>query len=349
MRSICLFILLAIAPCLRAQHYTYISDRRFFEPADMIGYDFKPAGLEIPNGEKRNLDAGEYSFGISQNYLYVSGEGIEGVYNINNMQPVEYGFKILLMNARNARLQGHLKVIQNKYGMVEMLIFKRSSNDKEIIFSLPAIPRSLQKREHDYFTDRGETIVEEKDSIWGTTIRPFLILHTDENIQQRLQMADSTAIIFTKKITIEEKEVKKKKKKNKEKDKQTADQPIATSPEEGSGDMPPGPLPAADSTALPNDTTVMEAPKVKVKITKEYFLTIRSNVLTDGGAREMKSQTFEIKKINIREDRSAGPQEERYQWELLTDKKIPVFLYLNGDHTVSTLEIGSKKYLMRGF
>lgn len=195
MKSTYLFLLLLICSAyVQAQHYSFISDRRFFEPADMIGYDFKPCALEIPNEEERKIDPGEYSFGITFNYLYAKGEGIEGVYNINNMQPTDFGFKILLMNARNARLQGHLKVIQNKYGMVEALIFKRSSNEKEIIFYLSPISKELNEKEKDYFTDRGELIVDHQDSIWGQKIRPFLIMHMEENVQQRLQLADSTYI-----------------------------------------------------------------------------------------------------------------------------------------------------------
>ena len=99
MKSTWFFLLLFLCSTyLQAQYYSYISDRRFFEPADMIGYDFKPTALEIPDQEEKEFDPGEYSFGITFNYLYAKGEGIEGVYNINNMQPADYGFKILLMN-----------------------------------------------------------------------------------------------------------------------------------------------------------------------------------------------------------------------------------------------------------
>ncbi len=326
-----LLFLIAFAGYLQAQHYTYISDRRFFEPADMIGYDFKPGLMEIPEGEKRTLGPGEYSFGVTANNLYIKGEGIEGVYNINNMQPQEYGFKVFLMNARNARLQGHLKVIQNKYGMVEMLIFKRSANDKEIIFYLPPIPGNVNNEEKDFFTDRGELVIPDKDSIWGKTIYPFLILHQAENIQQRLQLADSTYITFTEEVTVVEKDVKKKKK-----DKE----------EETTGEV----LTSSDESEEPEvDSTTMDAPEVKVKIVREYFLTVHSHVPTDDGGREKKSYQYPIRKINEKEDTSAGMHEERFMWEIANDKKEVLNLYLNGDRTVSTLEIGRKKYFMRGF
>ncbi|MEZ4931763.1 MAG: hypothetical protein R2788_06570 [Saprospiraceae bacterium] len=336
MKLTSLVLLLAFSNFLQAQHYTYISDRRFFEPADMIGYDFKPSAMEIPEEERQEIDPGEYSFGITANNLYIKGKGIEGVYNINNMQPQEYGFKIFLMNARNARLQGHLKVIQNKYGMVEMLIFKRSANDKEIIFYLAPIPGRVLDQEKEYFTDRGELVIPDKDSIWGTTIYPFLILHKQENIQQRLQLADSTYITFTEETTIVEKEVKKKKK-NKD--------DVATE-EEGNENEE---VETEVSEEMESDSTALDAPEIKVKITTEYFLTIHSYILTDGGGREKKTHQYPIRRINEKEDTSAGMQEERFMWEIANDKKEIINLYLNGDRTVSTLEVGDKKYFMRGF
>lgn len=341
-----LVLFLSLAGYLQAQDYTFISDRRFFEPSEMIGYDFKPSLMEIPEGEKRDLDPGEYSFGITSNYLYTKGEGIEGVYNINNMQPSEYGFKVLLMNARNARLQGHLKVIQNKYGMVEALIFKRSSNEKEIIFYLSPISKGLQQKEKAFFTDRGELIIEDKDSIWGTTIRPFLIFHSDETVQQRLQLRDSTYITFTEEVTIEEKEVKKKKDKKKKQEAvnevDTAEMEVEEAAEEEVEEAPVAGMEVADSTAL-------EAPELKIKITKEYFVTVHSYRMTTEGIREQKTRKYPIRRISEKEDDSAGMQEERFLWEFVNDKKEVIHLYLNGDRSVSTMEIGPKKYMMRGF
>ena len=313
--------------------YTYISDRRFYGPDDLVGYDFKPASKEIPNQQQDDLDPGEYSFGITANNLYVKGEGIQGVYNINNIHPEEYGFKLLLMNARDARLQGHLKIIQNKFGMVEALIFKRSPDEKETIFYLSAIPGKINEQEKAYFTDRGELVFESPDSIWGKSFYPFLRIHTDAKVQERLQMRDSTSISFVETITIEEKDKKKKKSKN-----------------EDTAEMPPDSM-AVDtiSQALADTASMAADPDKKVKIIKEYFVVVRSIVQYDDGAREDKTWKYPVKRIADKEDQQAGLQEERFQWEFINDKKEPIFLYLNGDHTVSSMHIGEKTFLMRGF
>jgi hypothetical protein len=332
MKTNLVLFFLTLASLAQAQ-FTYITDRRFFEPADLVGYDFKPFMKEIPNDRKEEFDAGTYSFGITFNNLYVKGPGIEGVYNINNMTPDEYGFKLLLMNARDARLQGHLKVILNKYSMVEALIFKRSPNEKELIFYLSAIPGKLKEMEQTYFTDRGELAIESPDSIWGKSFRPFLRIHTDARVQERLRLGDSTSISFMKTITIEEKDKKKKKLKDETVAEAAADTLQITL----------GETVQADTTGLAND------PDKKVKIIEEYFVVVRSIIQFEDGMREDKTWKYPVKRISEKEDKAAGQMEERYQWEFITDDKEKIVLYLNGDHTVSSMHIGPKTYLMRGF
>lgn len=334
MKTNFLFLFLAFASLAKAQ-FSYISDRRFFAPDDLVGYDFKPAIREIPNQKQEDLKPGEYSFGITFNNLYVNGEGIQGVYNINNIQPEEYGFKLLLMNARNARLQGHLKIIQNKYGMVETLIFKRSPDEKETIFYLPAIPGKLNEQEKAWFTDRGELVIEKTDSLWGKKFYPFLRIHKDARVQERLQMRDSTSISFLETITIEEKDKKKKKPKE--------DQVAGVVSADTLAAETDGSRTVSDSTTIGTD------PDKKVKIIKEYFVIVRSIVQYDDGTREDKTWKYPIRRISEKEDNKAGLQEERFQWEFITDKKESILLYLNGDHTVSSMHIGEKTYLMRGF
>ncbi len=325
-----LFLFLALATLAKAQ-FTYISDRRFFEPDDLVGYDFKPATREIPHQEQQSLQPGEYSFGITFNNLYVKGGEIQGVYNINNIQPEDFGFKLLLMNARDARLQGHLKIILNKYSMVEALIFKRSPSEKEIIFYLPAIPGKLNQQEKAYFTDRGELVVEKTDSLWGKKFFPFLRIHNEARVQERLQMGDSTSISFLKTVTIEEKD----KRKKKEKDDSLADFDSLA-------------LEADSLLIAPDSATLGVGPGKKVKTTVEYLVVVRSIVQYDDGTREDKTWEYPIRRISEKEDNKAGLQEERYQWDFINDKKERILLYLNGDHTLSSMHIGDKTYLMRG-
>ena len=344
------FATLFFTPLLNAQYgYTYISDRRFFSPEDLVGYDFKPDRMEIPNESEQNLTPGEYSFGINFNNLFVEGKDIQGVYNINNISPTEYGYKLLLINARDARLQGHLKIIQNKWGMVEALIYKRSPNDKETIFYLPPIPGKLNVRERDYFTDRKEVLIENTDSLWGKTIYPFFRIHMDKNIQEPLEVSDSTSVSFVKTITIEVKEKTKKKKKKEEEI--LAENTLQDSLEQ---------LAATEGHALLEERIFSDKQEIlpseekyidqsKYKIIKEYFVIVRSIITYDDGTKEDKKTKYPIKKVVEREDELAKMSEERFQVDFTSDKDKKIYLYLTGDKTVSTFEINNQLYLMRGF
>ncbi len=331
--------------------YTYISDRRFYRVEDLVGYDFRPHKKEIPNVGEENLNPGEYSFGISFNNLYVEGEGIRGVYNINNISPTEYGYKLLLINARDARLQGHLKVIMNKYNMVEALIFKRSPKDQETIYYLAPIPNKLNDRERDYFTDRGELIIEKTDSLWGKTVYPFLRIHLDRNVQEPLDLGDSTSISFVQEIVIELKE-KEKKKKGKKGEKQEGEEEellltaksveLDTLPQEQKPYEPP-------LGVVLHEINEKYIDKSKYKITKEYFVVVRSILQYEDGMREDKSWKYPIKKVVEREDELAKMHEERFQVEFSSTKAESIYLYLTGDKAVSTFEIDNQMFLMRGF
>ena len=158
---------------LAQEDYSYISDRKFKDPTDLMGYDFVPGIMEIKGESQEELGPGEYSFGVTQANLFVKGEGIEGVYSINNINTTDYGYKLLLMNARNPTIQGHLKMVLNNREQVDALIFKRTTNEQELIFYQAQMSEDQRHEEDAFFSGRWEQELEHQDSIWGMTIRPF--------------------------------------------------------------------------------------------------------------------------------------------------------------------------------
>ena len=319
MKNTLLLLLFFSAQIAFTQEYSYVSDRIFTDTESFFGYDFKPAFVEIPDVSQSEIDPGEYSFGITSRNLYAEGEGVRGVYSMNNIAPTEYGYKITTMSTRDARIQGHLKIIMNKRNQVTAMIFRRSKEDPEIIFTLPEADEDRIATETEYFTDLREMKVENADSIWGTKIFPFLRIYLDAGIQQRLQDYDSTCLHFEEVVTIEEK-VKKSKKKKKEDD----EAEVSASEEE-------------------DDT------EVKVKVTKTYYLNVQMLTRYDDGSEKIERQRYEISNVKEREDETAQGDEERYQIEFANKKDIPIYLYLNADRMVSSMEIGDRLYLMRGF
>lgn len=341
MKSSALGLLLFFSAALAAQsNYSYITDHRFTDPTHLFGYNFRPAVMEVRDVSKNDIAAGSYGFGVTQNNLYVDGEGIKGVYTMNNIKPTEYGFQILLMNARDPTLQGHLKIILNDRAQVEALIFKRTNKEKEIIFYQAEMPEALRKKEEAWFTDRNELFIAHTDSLWGKVIHPFFRIHEDTNIQERLQMADSTSISFVEKVTIIDKS-KKKKDKNKDKDKNeaVADSSALLSPVDSSAMSAP-----ADSTATSGGTD-----EKKVKIIREHFVQVRSILKYPDGKKEDKTWEFQIEKVVEKTDQSGTAVDDRYRIELKSTKGESLFLYLNGKRTASFFEMGDKRFEVRGF
>lgn len=338
-KFLCLFLFLVIAQVLTAQsNYSYISDRKFTDPSDLIGYNFLPNAMEVPDEREEEISPGEYSFGVTLNNLYVNGDDIKGVYSVNNINPTEYGYKLNLMNARDPTIQGHLKIILNKYYYVDALVFKRSSKDKEIIFYQAPIPREVLMDEKSYFTDRYDTQIQEVDSIWGKNIQPFIQVHTLKNVQQRMQKSDSLKISFIETVTIIDKSKKKKKKKKKKGEEEEEEEVI----EEDVDNV--------EETEGEEEEETKKKKKKKIKIIKEYAIEVRAIIKYEDGSIEDKTDSYTIKKINEREDETADPNGERFQLEFQTDKKgQSILLYLTPDRTVSSIEIDGSRYLMRGF
>ncbi len=319
---------------LQAQKtYSFISDRKFLDPTDLIGYNFRPSKMEVKDVKTQDINPGDYSFGITQSNLYVDGGDIKGVYSVNNINTTEFGFKLLLMNARDPTLQGHLKIILNKSSQVELLVFKRSNKDKEIIFYQKEISENQAKQESKYFTDRNELIVPHPDSLWRKKIMPFFIINNDSKIQTRINGADSCSIRFEEIVTI----IDKTKKKDKDKDKVAS----TTTPEVKKEEV------AAPPTVSPDAKKAADAKK-DIKIIKEHFMYVRTQAKNEGGAIEDKIIKYEVKNVVEKQDKSVGPDGDRYQITISTNKG-DIYMYLTASHAVNSVEVAEKSFLVRNY
>jgi hypothetical protein len=313
-------LLSAFATVGKAQsYYSYISDRKFRSITDLIGFTFCPNEMEVKDVSKNPVQAGRYVFGITQNNLYVDGEGIKGVYSVNNMTPTKFGYQLHLMNANNPTLQGHLKVFLNDRKEVDALMFKRSQKDKEAIFYQAEIPSELLEREENFFTDRNELEIKQIDSIWGKTIRPFLVV--DENhVQERFRIGDNVHFEFSEKVTIIDKTKKK------------TDKTEATT----------NPI-----TEKLDSATLLD--KRKVKIIKEYFVKIHFvNKNPDGTLAADKSLDYKLDDFSMKEDSKSGNSEDRYQIMLKPKGDKPFFIYLNNKKMVSFIMMDGRRFHLRG-
>ncbi|NJN77705.1 MAG: hypothetical protein HC803_04725, partial [Saprospiraceae bacterium] len=292
---ICLF--LAVIGKAQDKHFTYVSDRKFTTSSDFLGYVFIPATIvypdkeDIENSPEVDLGIGAFSFGISPSYLYIQGEDIEGVYSINSINPTEYGFIISTMNARNPTIQGHLKITLNNKNQVNALIFKKSTDTKEVVYKLADIPDYLNELEFNYFTNANNPPVT-TDVIWNREFRPFIRIGEE---QQRLRIEDSTKI----EITLD---------------------------------------------------TIKTIKKKKEKFEIQRFITISYQGFDDNGNRKDYHQKYEVKNLKERVSRDEGAMNDRYLIEIEV-KGLPekfIYFYLNENETVSMIELGPNRFMIRG-
>ena len=198
-----LFIALFITSSLAAQiNYSFISDKKFQGPDELIGYSFRPSTIVYPDkedpkdSEEVGLAPEDIVFRISKSYLLVESESFEeykGAYSINSINPADYGYKISLMNARNPSIQGHMKIILNKQDEVDAYIFKPSNKVQEVIFYQAEMPEHLYKSEEEYFTDITDVMISDT-SLWYSTIYPFFEMQQRQ--QRRLTPEDSVSVFF---------------------------------------------------------------------------------------------------------------------------------------------------------
>ena len=312
-----LVLLLGLYPqTVTAQNqFSYISDCRFVDLKDLVGYGFFPGFIEVPNAKERALEPGEYTFGFSKNNLYVKGEEIAGVYNVQEISDENYGYKAKLVNARDARNQGHLKIILNQYFEAEALIFKKSPDAKELIFYQAVIPSIKQKKEKAYFTDWGQLEIREPDSLWGQTFTPFFRFYQDDLIQERLNIEDNTHITFEV-DTLIDKRLKTKKRKYLD---ENNEEQIAI-----------------DSTYKSKTTLIKKIVENSVRLNEE-------------GKKEVYKKEYIITGMVEYVDETAGTSDEKYRWEFKTKDQIEISLFLSKDKKMSSINIGNHRYWVRGF
>jgi len=357
------------------QSYSYVSDKKFNGPEDFLGYNFKPHRLEIKDEKEIQIDPGSYSFGVSTNNLYVDGPEIKGIYNINNINPTKFGYQLVLMNARNPNLQGHLKIVMNSGNQVEAVIFKRTSKEREMIFKLPKLTDEQRAKEAKFYTDRHEMIIEHPDSLYGRVIMPMLITYTADGIQEKIAPRDSVFLRFEQRITIIEKPFKaaklkkdkpakpakvEKPKKEKKKKEEAVEEEEA-SEDEGDEDIDNNSDKVVDSESEPEkiDTLIatedfesiddtVEIRKPKIKTIVNNFVVVHFKNKYQDGTEEDKKMEYKIAKLAMKEDAEAGMEEDRFQITVTPNSGQSFFIYLAGDKSVNSIEFTDRSYFVRG-
>ncbi|MFK7932272.1 MAG: hypothetical protein AB8G22_02100 [Saprospiraceae bacterium] len=289
------------------KQHSYVSDRKFYEPADLIGYVFRPNMYEVPYHEKQIIGAGKYVFSITRNKVFIEGDNeISGVYSLNNIKPEVYGYKLLLMNAHNPAEQGHLKVILNDEREVDALIFRRSSEHREIIYFQAKKSVKVEQVENEYFTTGNNLVIEQTEDIWGTSFRPFFRTF-QSGYKERIYPADSVKINFIRKII---------------------------NPSEAFSE----PNETVVKKVSLDDAFTPKGNKNK-KIQHEEYVEVRSYVTYDSGYRGVKVWKYPIQKIQQQAEKIDQVGNRLLFYKVDIKKSDPLFIYVSANRAVEAIEI----------
>lgn len=270
--------------------YSFVSDRQFKSPADLIGYSFCPNEIGYSDGSKMDLDRGEICLSVGTNYLTITGDEFGGAYSINAIKAESYGYFMALVDAQDPSKQGELKFHLNKYRGLDVMVFKASDKGEQIVFFQALMSESRWNKETNYFTDKNEYELATPDEIWGDTIRPFHQLGGGK--QYRIQMKDSIAWSF-------------------------------------------------------RVDTVDAGKKQKLR----YLARFQMLIVDENEESSMYSEEYEIKNIQLRQSKDPRDADRRYQVEYQS-KSAPggaILLYLNDKKKLSMIEMGDRRFLIRGY
>lgn len=303
-------------------HYTYITDRQFKGSDDLLGYTFIPAKKEVPDGDKRiNLAVGQVAIGVSLNYLYIKEGDKKKAYSMNAINPEQYGFKLALLDAQNPAIQGHLKIILNKWKEVEALIFKEKNDAKEVVFHLPSINEKIKKDEDKYFTDKYELECSNPDSLWGKRIKPFFKIGTE---QKRVHTEDSLSFNFLKRVTIT----------IKGKDKKSPDTTIVCIH-----------IPDSIKTIIDSKDKALKERRDRIKTKTEQVLRFRF-LDDDGGVGKVVEQDYTVKNMKVEKNKDADGDFFTIQ-VMVKELGTSILLHTTNKGSLSAIELPSAVFLLR--
>ncbi len=288
-----LFLLMGSSLFAQNEYHSYVTDRKFSGPEELQGYRFCPNEIGFTDGEKEGIYPGEVCFLVTPNYLYVQGGDYEGSYSINSTTSESYGFLMSFMDAQNPSKQGNLKIYLNAKNQVDVLVFKQSRQEEQVVFFNAMIPDATNFNENEYFTDKGELTLTDLDELWGKSVSPFHIL-TQQGAQKRVRMKDSLSIEFVRTV---------------------------------------------DTTGKKDKT------KYEVHLKYYDYESVDGETLSN-----QEDKVFVITSSNTRKTGSLNP-EQRYSFDLeAKNSSVQVIsVFTNAEKTVSIVQIGKDRYLMRGY
>lgn len=329
--------------------YTYVTDRVFYQAAELYGYTLVPNEWEDASGSHGKLAPGQVSFSILRGYLVLKGTKSAGSYSINRIEKEGNNvFRVSILDSKDPSKQGSLKVILDNNRNIDAYIFRQSRNHDEVIYYQAGCTAQEKAKDEKFFTDKNETVLEEDAQIWGNIIRPFFVMNRSKS--GRVYQSDNVSIEFIEKIETKEPSPQllvRQAKKEQKKTKKVKAKPASLFDEE----LDELEDDETDADYFFNQTATPEAVEEKVKEKKEkapkekrtYSIVYTYNEEGAGAKR----QTAVVKKWSRLV--SKNPNNAARSVIKFDTNTGDIVVYLNDNDAVSAIEINDNRYLMRGY
>lgn len=187
--------------------YTYVEDKVFTQPDDLVGYTFAPRQFKLPvHNAPQLLRPQSILFRVTLNQLYIEHpleKGRVEVFNIRNIVEVKEGFKISFVPLGSPTQEGYMVVFLNASNQAEGLVIQEAAGDPQIIYYQTSIPPQILERDTAYFTNNREKDGSNIVNIWKESffpykrIRPFSGKFEQE---QRIYPEDSLSFFFEERL-----------------------------------------------------------------------------------------------------------------------------------------------------
>ncbi|MCH2043883.1 MAG: hypothetical protein MK212_07040 [Saprospiraceae bacterium] len=218
--------LLSTQSFAQPEEFSCINDRVFSNVETLYGYTFIPAKGKLSTSHYPvQIEKGMVMFDISPGNVEI----IESVdfsptgrkpkeeekykMEIARVDETSYGYKIVLVDYRDADLQGYLKIYLNDKKEAESLIFKAEAAAAEIVYYLPPMHEDYVERDALFYTHQLDHIATSVEKMKGVVLIPFAVLTAQENGSffkfARIYPNDYTRVYFEERIKMKgKKEIK---------------------------------------------------------------------------------------------------------------------------------------------
>lgn len=217
MKYVCSMLIMGISLNLSAQvrDFTYTNDRAFLDAKDLYGSSFVPSEGKLATAYYPvaiEMGMAQFKFTTTLAEIKESVEFTPAGRNkiteevhrmsIPSINKQSYGYEIVLMDFKDADIQGYAKIyIDPKTRQATSIVFRPTPADAERVYYLPKPSNDNEKRDGRFFTHEQDLPAANLEEFWGEDVKTLYPHATLKNIDDyldfnRIYPKDKVSITF---------------------------------------------------------------------------------------------------------------------------------------------------------